>query len=96
MTSKWTRLARGEPCYVRLPEVCGDPQTVVFAHLRLIGISGAGLKAPDIIGCPACYACHDEIDRRTSHYSRDVAQMAHYEGAARWLYQLIKRGALKL
>jgi hypothetical protein len=91
-------LARDKPCYVRLPDVCnGNPETSVLAHLRLIGISGMGMKAPDILACPACSCCHDAIDRR-SHMDldRDYVRLAHMEGVARWQSKLIQDGVLAL
>jgi hypothetical protein len=90
-------VAAGEECYVRLPDICvGNPETTVLAHVRLIGISGYGLKSPDVIACPACFQCHDAIDRR-SHLDldRDYVRLAHFEGVARWQAKLAKEGKLK-
>ncbi len=94
--SKLTALCKGQPCYVRLPGVCnGNPETTVPAHIRLIGISGGGIKAPDIFACPACHACHDAIDRRANmDLDRDYVRLAHFEGLARWQYELHKREIL--
>lgn len=88
--------ARGEPCYVRLPGICnGNSETVVLAHLRVIGVSGMGMKAPDILGCPACSSCHDAIDRRSEmDLDRDYVRLAHHEGVARWLAKLVKDGVI--
>jgi hypothetical protein len=75
-----------------LDGICGDPETVVPAHLRLIGISGMGLKAPDIFACPACMNCHDAADRRRFvELDRDYVQLAHHQGVVRWQYELLKR-----
>lgn len=91
--SALTDLCRDQPCYVRLPNVCShDPATVVPAHVRLIGISGLGIKAPDIFACPACHACHDAIDRRRFlDLDRDYVLKAHYEGLLRWQNELWRR-----
>jgi hypothetical protein len=87
-----TRLCRGQPCYIRLPGICGDPETVVPAHPRLVGISGMGHKAPDFMACPACMNCHDAVDRRRyMHMDRDFVQKAHYEAILRWQYELYER-----
>lgn len=60
------KLARGQPCMVRLPSICNfNVETTVLAHLRRGGVAGVGQKPPDLCGVWACSACHDEIDRRT-------------------------------
>ena len=57
------KLARGRECQVRLPGVCnGNPETTVLAHYRLAGISGIGMKSPDLIGAWACSDCHYTVD----------------------------------
>jgi hypothetical protein len=84
------------PCMVRLSGVCthNDAQTVL-AHLRLAGITGAGQKAPDLLGAWACSACHDEIDGRSREYERDFVRLAFYEGVMRTQYALIQEGKIK-
>ena len=80
---------------VRIPGVCNfNSQTVVLAHIRLSGISGMGTKAPDLLGAWSCSACHDEIDGRSnkSGLSRDELRLAHFEGMARTIAQLVKEG----
>ena len=92
----FTKLARGEPCYVQVVP-CAAPDTVVFAHLRMIGISGIGLKAPSVLGCPACHNCHDAVDRRRyMRLERDFVRLAHLEGSVRWMNELIERGEVDL
>lgn len=84
--------ARGRGCMVRLPGVCNhNSETVVLAHVRLIGVSGMGLKADDLLGAWACSACHDAIDRRAhTDLDRDYVRLAHLEGMARTIAQLRK------
>jgi len=42
---------------VRIPEVCNhNSETTVLAHYRLAGVSGIGMKSPDILGAWACSA----------------------------------------
>lgn len=95
IVSALRKAARGQPCFVRLPEVCGDPETVVLAHFRLIGVSGLGIKSPDLIACPACGPCHDAIDRRRyMDLDRDYVRLAHLEGVVRWQAQLLKEGVI--
>jgi hypothetical protein len=91
------QLARGRECTVRLPGICnGDPATTVLAHYRLVGVSGLGMKSPDIFGAHACSACHDAIDRRThTDLDRDYLHLAHLEGVIRTQAILIREGAIK-
>jgi hypothetical protein len=79
---------------VRLPEVCNhNSETVVLAHVRLAGVSGMSVKSPDLIGAWACSACHDAIDRRShTDLDRDYVRLAHLEGMARTIAQLVKEG----
>jgi hypothetical protein len=87
--------AKGRGCMVRLPGICNfNSETVVLAHIRLAGVSGMGMKSPDLLGAWACNACHDEIDGRThkSGLSRDELRLAHFEGMARTIAQLEKEG----
>jgi len=87
--------AKGRGCMVRLPSICNfNSETVVLAHIRLQGVSGMGMKSPDLIGAWACSACHDELDGRTrkSGLSRDELRLAHYDGMVRTICQLDKEG----
>jgi hypothetical protein len=89
--------AKGRGCMVRIPKVCNfNSETVVLAHIRLAGVSGMGMKSPDLIGAWACSACHDEIDGRTrkSGLSRDELRLAHYDGMVRTIVQLEKEGLI--
>jgi hypothetical protein len=47
-----------------LPGICeGNPETTVFAHLNgAVFGKAAGMKAHDIAGCFADYACHTYLD----------------------------------
>lgn len=98
MTDKITESARGQDCLVRLPGVCNrNPETTVFAHIRLAGISGVGLKAPSILGAYACSDCHDAIDRRRYlDLDRDYVRLAHFEGMARTLARLFESGVVSV
>ena len=82
---------------VRLPNICNfNSETVVLAHIRVMGVSGMGLKSPDLLGAWACSACHDELDGRThqSGMTRDELRLAHFEGMARTVAQLEKEGLI--
>ena len=88
--------ARGRGCMVRIPEVCNhNSETTVLAHYRLAGVSGMGMKSPDILGAWACSACHDAIDRRShTDLERDYVRLAHFEGMVRTIMQLHKEGLI--
>lgn len=84
--------ARAKECKVRIPGICNrDDTTTVLAHLRLAGITGAGQKAPDILGAHACSCCHTATEK-----TQDLTlKVAFYEGIFRTQYELIKEGVLK-
>ena len=87
--------AKGRGCMVRIFGICNhNSETVVLAHIRIAGVSGMGMKSPDLIGAWACSACHDELDGRTrrSGLTRDELRLAHYDGMARTIMQLHKEG----
>lgn len=90
------KAARGRECQVRLPGICnGDPETVVLAHYRLAGLSGMGMKSPDLVASFACSACHDAIDRRAhTDLERDYVRLAHAEGVFRTQAILAREGVL--
>ena len=80
-------LAKGRECQVRLPGICnGDPATTVLAHYRLIGISGIGMKSPDLIAAHACASCHYTVD----NVKGDDVRLAHAEGVFRTQAILLK------
>ena len=89
--------AKGRGCMVRIFGICNhNSETVVLAHIRIAGVSGMGMKSPDLIGAWACSACHDELDGRTrkSGLTRDELRLAHYDGMARTITQLEKEGLI--
>lgn len=79
------KLAKGQPCMIRVPGVCNrDPATTVLAHYRLGGTCGTGMKPPDMLGAWACSACHDAVDGRVrSTWSRCELRLMHAEGVFR-------------
>ena len=84
------KLARGQPCQVRLPGICnGDPATTVLAHVRMVGISGMGLKSADLLGSHACSACHTACDTDRSH------EVDFLRGVIRTQAKLIKQGVVR-
>jgi Protein of unknown function (DUF1364) len=91
------KLAKGKDCQVRVPGVCcGERDTTVLAHLRLPGITGFGIKAPDLLGAYACHACHSVVDgQQKSRYSREELKVMFYEGIFRTQHWLIREGFIK-
>ena len=76
---------------VRLPCCNGDPDTTVLAHLRMAGISGMGVKAPDLFGAWACFDCHDAVDRRRYlDYDWEFVRLAFLVGVIRTQYVLLE------
>lgn len=96
--SKLRKLARGRNCQVRIPNVCNhNPDTVVLAHIRMAGLTGAGQKANDLLGAWCCSSCHDAIDRRSnSQYAGDELFNFHAEGVFRTIDILVKEGSVKI
>lgn len=90
------KFARGRDCMIRIGGVCNfNPETTVLAHYRMHGLSGIGMKSPDLFGAWACSACHDEVDRRTQLCPLDYVQIAHLEGVLRTQQALVLEGAIK-
>ncbi len=84
--------ARGRDCLVRIPGVCNfDPATTVLCHYRMAGLSGMGMKGPDICGAWACSACHAYVD---THHD-DATARAFLEGVMRTLAVLVKENRVK-
>lgn len=92
------KLARGRECQVRLENVCcGDPETTVLAHIRMIGISGMGLKAPDVLGAHCCSACHSAADTgqyNGQRFEREYVELQFLRGVMRTIALLVKEGAV--
>ena len=90
--SKLRLLARNRECQIRLPGICNhNPETTVLAHYRMAGLSGMGMKAPDICGSWACSNCHTYVDTHRD----DSTARAFLEGVLRTQAALIGLGILK-
>jgi len=92
---KLTAIAKGRPCMVRLPGCDGGGETTVFAHYRLSGTCGVGMKPPDTNGAFACGHCHDLCDGRirlNADMDRAYVRLAHAEGVLRTLAWLASEG----
>ena len=91
------KAAKGRECMIRIPDVCnGNPETTVLCHYRLIGVSGIGMKSPDLIAAHGYSDCHDAVDRRRyKDLDFDFVRLLHLEGCARTINKLIEEGKIK-
>lgn len=65
-SKKYRDGSRDQPCRLRIAGVCtGGGETTVFAHIR-DRHTGRGIKASDISGADACFACHAVFDGQGS------------------------------
>lgn len=87
-------LAKGQPCLIRVPTVCsGNRETTVGCHVRLIGVSGLGLKSPDPFIAFGCSDCHAVVDgQRKSSFSFEQRRLMLLEGMLRTQHWLIQKG----
>lgn len=79
------KLARNQPCLVRLRGCDGGGETTVLAHYRMSGYCGTGLKPPDEFGAFCCVRCHDLCDGRRKELglTKVEIRLAHAEGVMR-------------
>lgn len=90
------KLARGQHCLIRVPGICTHtPETVVLCHYRMSGISGMGMKSPDLFGAYGCYACHAVVDgHQRCSWSRQELLIMLAEGVFRTQLILLESGVL--
>lgn len=90
------KLAEGKPCLIRVPGYCnGNWLTTVLCHLRMIGISGGGMKSPDVLGAHGCGSCHDVVDGKTkTEFTYDERRLMLLEGIARTQDWYVSEGIL--
>ncbi len=97
--SKLTDSARGRDCTIRVPHTCApgpENETVVGCHVRMSGVSGYGLKAPDCLIAFGCFACHQVVDGQVpSEFSYEQRRLMLLEGMARTQAILWKEGILR-
>lgn len=89
--------ARGRDCLIRVPGFCcHNPETTVGCHVRMLGISGAGMKAPDILIAWGCHICHGVCDGQiASEYTAGERRLMLLEGMARTIAVLVGEGKIK-
>lgn len=97
MSDKYTKSANGRECQIRSPFCTGHTEGVVLCHLRMMNISGYGLKAPSQLAAFGCQPCHDFVDGRADKttYTYDERRLYLLEGMARTQAIWIKEGWLK-
>ena len=90
------KYAQGKPCLIRLPKICnGNAETTVLCHERVIGLSGTGIKAPDIFAAWGCSACHDAVDGRTHpELTYDQRRLALSDGVRATQVCLLNAGVI--
>lgn len=75
---------RGQCCYLQVEGVCrsyeGDP-TVVPCHANSLELGkGIGLKVPDMLTVPGCYACHNWLDQgKAPRIDKEYVWLQAYE-----------------
>lgn len=80
--STYLAACRGQRCYLAITGICSsDRSTVVPAH-RNEG-KGMGLKVPDILTVPACFACHHQYDQG-GMFTREQKRAFWNDAYARW------------
>nr|PZN74544.1 MAG: DUF1364 domain-containing protein [Pseudomonadota bacterium] len=89
------KLARGQPCQLRLPGICNhDNETTVLAHVKA-GWCGSS-KPPDICGIWMCSNCHDVFDgRRYSEYSRTELDAEALRALTQQLVWYVRHGVVR-
>jgi hypothetical protein len=89
--------ARGRDCQIRVPNHClCTNETVVGCHIRMSGITGFGIKAPDFFIAFGCYACHQIVDgQRNSEFTPNERRLFLLEGMARTQAILLREGKIK-
>lgn len=98
MKPRKTRLraeAADRECTVRGPGCVTGP--CCLAHVRIVGITGMGMKAPDFLGAWSCDTCHKRYDTRgrLSCFEADEIEALFLRGVLRTQYQLWQEGKIQ-
>lgn len=96
-----TKLAKNQPCLIRLPSCDGGgfEGTTVPCHYRDSSIgAGMGIKPEDIFCAFGCVRCHDAVDfrREIDGYTRAEICLAHAVGVFRTLDWLMDHGHVQI
>ena len=98
MSADLRKEARGRPCMIRSDVCSGDTEQTVLAHFRMVGISGMGMKSPDLLGSWSCMCCHTLADQGRYgdvELCRDDRDLLLLKGMARTIAVLVKEGKVK-
>jgi hypothetical protein len=77
---------------IRMPGVCNhNPETTVLCHLRMVGLTGMGMKAQDLLGAWGCSDCHRYVDTHGID-----GRTALLEGMARTQAFLLNTGLIEV
>lgn len=77
---------------IRQPGICnGNPETTVLCHLRMVGLTGMGMKANDLLGAWGCSSCHTYCDTHGID-----GRTALLEGMARTQAYLLNTGLIDI
>jgi hypothetical protein len=77
---------------IRMPGVCnGNPETTVLCHVRMVGLTGMGMKANDLLGAWGCSDCHRYVDTHGID-----GRTALLEGVARTQAFLLNTGLIDI
>jgi hypothetical protein len=85
------REAIGRECQIRLAGCTGGP--CCLCHWRQQGISGLGMKSPDIFGAWGCANCHSQVD--TADRDDYALRLDFAKAVFRTQNVLVKEGILK-
>jgi len=89
--SKQRREAIDRVCQIRL-DGC-NTQPCCLCHFRVMGISGIGMKSPDILGSWGCMSCHRKVD--TTERGDVQTQLDFAKGVFRTIAILVDEGKIK-
>jgi hypothetical protein len=94
-----TKSAKGELCLIRIPGICNhDRETTVYCNANGSAAGkGIGMKSEDELGAYGCYACHMVVDgqrKPPEGWTRTDVRLAFWEGHARTLPILKRKGLL--
>lgn len=78
-------------CQLNLEGCKGAP--CCLAHWRQSGISGMGMKSPDLLGAWLCDSCHEKVDR--TERGNPETQLLFAKAVFKTQAQLIKEGVVK-
>jgi len=94
---KLLREARDRPCQIRVPGFClGTYETTVACHVRMIGLSGFGMKSDPIFCAWGCFNCHQVVDgQRKSEFSAAERRQMLIEGMIRTQAILVNEGKIR-